>query len=252
MDAFFSQRSLTKIRPLWVILTIYAASLLMFACSPVARSYAAETPKKGESKAEAKKAETAKAKQSEAPTSSEKSKDTNKKSGVKAMFAKFETSNGNFKVKLFHELAPETVNNFVGLAEGTKSFEDPKTGSQVKRPFYNGLVFHRVIKDFMIQGGCPLGTGTGGPGYRFKDEFSPQLKHSKAGILSMANAGPGTNGSQFFITVRDTPHLDNRHTVFGEVVEGLDNVMAISKVEAPSDKPKVPVVIKTITIERQI
>ncbi len=125
------------------------------------------------------------------------------------MFALFETSKGNFKVKLLSEKAPKTVENFVGLAEGTKEWTDPKTGNKVKKPFYDGLTFHRVIKDFMIQGGDPVGNGTGGPGYRFDDEFPPgQQKHDKPGILSMANAGPNTNGSQFFVTTVPTPWLD--------------------------------------------
>lgn len=170
-----------------------------------------------------------------------------------AMFALFETSKGNFKVKLLSDKAPKTVENFVGLAEGTKEWTDPKTGSKVKKPFYDGLVFHRVIKDFMIQGGCPLGTGTGGPGYRFDDEFLPgQQKHSKPGILSMANAGPNTNGSQFFVTTVPTPWLDNRHAVFGEVVEGMDVVHAIENSKTGSmDRPVEAVVIKHVKIVKE-
>lgn len=167
------------------------------------------------------------------------------------MHALFETTAGNFKIKLFNDLTPKTVENFVGLAEGTKEFIDAKTGEKTKRPFYDGLNFHRVIKDFMIQGGCPRGTGTGDPGYRFADEFSPTLKHNKPGILSMANSGPNTNGSQFFITVVPTPWLDNRHSVFGEVVEGYDVVDAISKVRtAPGDKPLEPIIVKHVKIIR--
>ena len=167
------------------------------------------------------------------------------------MKAIFETNKGNFTVQLFQDQAPKTVENFVGLAEGTKEFTDPKTKEKTKRPFYDGLVFHRIIKDFMIQGGCPQGTGTGGPGYRFEDEFHPELKHNKPGLLSMANAGPGTNGSQFFITVVPTPWLDNRHTIFGEVIEGYDVVDAISKVKvSPGDRPVEPVMIKHIKIEQ--
>jgi len=165
------------------------------------------------------------------------------------MFAEFQTNKGNFKVKLFADKAPKTVENFTSLASGTKEFTDPKTGQPTKKPFYNGLVFHRVIKDFMIQGGCPLGTGTGGPGYRFGDEFHPELKHSKPGLLSMANAGPGTNGSQFFITTVPTPWLDNRHTIFGEVVEGYNIVEQINNVKTGAmDRPAEPVVIEKITI----
>lgn len=172
------------------------------------------------------------------------------------MFAKFDTNLGNFKVRLFNDKAPKTVENFVGLAEGTKEWTDPKTGEKMKgKKLYDGTVFHRVIKDFMIQGGDPLGTGTGGPGYKFADEFSPDLKHTRPGILSMANAGPGTNGSQFFITVVPTPWLDNRHSIFGEVdpndKESMDVVMKISKVKTLSgDRPEVPVKINSITIEK--
>lgn len=165
------------------------------------------------------------------------------------MHAHFETSVGNFKIKLFNELVPKTVENFVGLAEGTKEFTDAKTGEKTKRPFYDGLVFHRVIKDFMIQGGCPRGAGTGDPGYKFADEFSPTLKHNKPGILSMANSGPNSNGSQFFITVVPTSWLDNKHSIFGEVVEGYNIVEAISKARtAPGDKPLEPIVLKTVKI----
>nr|WP_291515895.1 peptidylprolyl isomerase [Bdellovibrio sp. ArHS] len=172
------------------------------------------------------------------------------KKGNKEMFALFETTKGNFKVKLLSDKAPKTVENFVGLAEGTKEWTDPKTGSKVKKPFYDGLTFHRVIKDFMIQGGCPLGTGTGGPGYRFEDEFTPgQQKHDKPGILSMANAGPNTNGSQFFVTTVPTPWLDGRHTVFGEVVEGMDVVHSIENSKTgPMDRPVEAVVIKHVKI----
>lgn len=169
----------------------------------------------------------------------------------KRMIAVFETNLGTFKIKLFSELAPKTVANFVELAEGTKAFTDPKTHEQVKRPFYDGLIFHRVIKDFMVQGGDPLGKGIGGPGYKFEDEFNPQLKHSKPGILSMANSGPNTNGSQFFITVVPTPWLDNRHTIFGEVTEGMDIVDKISKVPTlPGDKPREDVVLTHVKIEK--
>src|SRR5438128_558284 len=146
---------------------------------------------------------------------------------ISMLLAHFTTTEGNFTVRLFEAEAPATVANFVGLAEGTREFVDPKNGQRVKRPFYDGLVFHRVIEDFMIQGGDPLGTGTGGPGYRFADEFHPSARHDKPGILSMANSGPNTNGSQFFVTLVPTPWLDNRHTVFGEVVDGMDVVQKI-------------------------
>ena len=164
--------------------------------------------------------------------------------------ATFDTSEGTFKVKLFDDKAPNTVANFVGLAEGTKEWTDPKTGQKVKKPFYDGLIFHRVIDGFMIQGGCPMGNGMGGPGYKFGDEFAQGLYHDKAGILSMANAGPNTNGSQFFITLGPTPHLDNRHSVFGEVAEGLDVVKKIGAVPTKQDRPVKPVIINKVTIER--
>jgi peptidyl-prolyl cis-trans isomerase A (cyclophilin A) len=166
-------------------------------------------------------------------------------------YAIFETSQGNIVIKLLEKEAPKTVANFVGLAEGTKEFTNEKTGQKEKKPFYDGLIFHRVIPEFMIQGGCPQGTGMGGPGYKFADEFHPALRHSKAGKLSMANAGPGTNGSQFFITVAATPWLDNRHTIFGEVVEGQDVADKISKLPRDSsDRPRALVTIQKLRIER--
>ena len=166
-------------------------------------------------------------------------------------YAIFETSQGSIVVRLLEKEAPKTVANFVGLAEGTKEFTNEKTGQKEKRPFYDGLIFHRVIPKFMVQGGCPQGTGTGGPGYKFADEFHPSLKHSKAGKLSMANSGPGTNGSQFFITVAETSWLDNRHTIFGEVVEGQDVADKISKLPRDAnDRPRTPVTLQKVRIER--
>jgi peptidyl-prolyl cis-trans isomerase A (cyclophilin A) len=157
------------------------------------------------------------------------------------IFAAFDTTEGKFRVKLYGDRAPKTVENFVSLADGTK------TGT----PFYDGTVFHRVIPDFMIQGGDPEGTGRGGPGYKFADEFHPQLRHSKPGLLSMANAGPNTNGSQFFITVAATPWLDNKHSIFGEVVEGYDVVRKISEVpRSPQDRPVKEVRVNSVRIER--
>lgn len=149
--------------------------------------------------------------------------------------AKFQTSKGDFKIELFEDKAPITARNFINL---------------VNKKFYDGLIFHRVIADFMIQGGDPKGNGTGGPGYVIPDEFNPALKHSGPGILSMANAGPNTGGSQFFITLVATPWLDNHHTVFGKIIEGLDVVQAIGKVKTGAqDKPVEDVVVKQITIE---
>ena len=166
-------------------------------------------------------------------------------------YAIFETSQGNIVIKLLEKEAPNTVANFVGLAEGTKEFTNERTGAKEKRAYFDGLVFHRVIPDFMIQGGCPLGTGTGDPGYKFADEFHPSLKHNKAGKLSMANSGPGTNGSQFFLTVAPTPWLDNKHTIFGEIVEGQDVADKVSKLPRDSsDRPRTPVTIQKLRIER--
>ena len=145
------------------------------------------------------------------------------------LYAKMDTSKGEVLLRLFFKRAPLTVANFVGLADGSKEWKDPITGKIRKSRFYDGLTFHRVINNFMIQGGDPLGTGIGGPGYKFQDEFHPDLKHSKGGILSMANAGANTNGSQFFITHVPTPHLDNKHSVFGEVVDGMNVVNSILK-----------------------
>jgi len=166
-------------------------------------------------------------------------------------YAIFETSEGNIVIRLFEKEAPKTVANFVGLAEGSKEFVDVKIAAKAKRPFYDGLTFHRVIPDFMIQGGCPLGTGTGHPGFKFEDEFHPSLRHDKPGKLSMANSGPNSNGSQFFITVAATPWLDNKHSVFGEVVEGMDIAAKISKVSKDgSDRPKKPIIVEHVKIER--
>jgi peptidyl-prolyl cis-trans isomerase A (cyclophilin A) len=154
-------------------------------------------------------------------------------------YAVFETSQGNIVVRLLEKEAPQTVANFIGLAEGTKEFADPRSGQKTKRPFYDGLIFHRVIPDFMIQGGCPLGTGTGGPGYQFADEFHASLRHSTPGKLSMANS------------VAATPWLDKRHSIFGEVVEGQDVADKISKLPRDSsDRPRTPVTLQHVRIER--
>jgi peptidyl-prolyl cis-trans isomerase A (cyclophilin A) len=168
-------------------------------------------------------------------------------------YAKFETSEGNFTIELFEKDAPMTVANFIGLAEGTKEWTDPRTGEKVKKPYYNGLTFHRVIANFMIQGGDPLGTGTGGPGYKFADEFKSGRALDKAGILAMANAGPNTNGGQFFITLAPTTWLNGKHTVFGQVTDGMSVVEKIgsTKTSKPGDKPLKPIVIKSVTIERK-
>jgi peptidyl-prolyl cis-trans isomerase A (cyclophilin A) len=166
-------------------------------------------------------------------------------------YARVDTSEGSFTIRLFEKEAPQTVANFVGLAEGSKEWKDPASGERKKEPFYDGVIFHRIINGFMIQGGDRLGQGTGGPGYKFGDEFHPNLRHDRPGILSMANAGPNTNGSQFFITLGPTPHLDNRHSVFGEVVEGLDVVKRIGAVPTGrGDRPVKPVVMNSVRIER--
>ena len=168
------------------------------------------------------------------------------------LYALMNTNKGLIKIEMFEKEAPNTVTNFVELAEGTKAWRDPKTGQQVKRPFYDGLIFHRVIQGFMVQGGCPQGNGYGGPGYSFADEFHRSLRHNKVGRLSMANSGPNTNGSQFFLTVAQTPHLDNRHTVFGQVVEGLNVLLDISRVPTlPNDRPRDPVIIEKLTFVRE-
>ena len=168
------------------------------------------------------------------------------------VYAQFITSEGNFTVRLFEKEAPKTVENFVGLADGSKPWMDPRTNQKVTKPYYDGVIFHRVIDGFMVQSGDPLGQGIGGPGYTFSDEFHPSLRHSKAGILSMANRGPNTNGGQFFITLGPTPHLDNRHSVFGEVESGMDVVQKIGVTKTgPRDRPVKDVVIQTIRIERR-
>jgi peptidylprolyl isomerase len=157
------------------------------------------------------------------------------------LYAVFQTSMGDVVCQLHFEQTPLTVANFVGLATGEKEFVDPATGASLQRPFYDGLKFHRVIANFMIQGGCPLGTGTGGPGYQFADEIVPELRHDGPGVLSMANAGPGTNGSQFFITHVATPWLDGKHTVFGKVVYGQDVVNEMASVPMTGAQNSTPV-----------
>jgi peptidyl-prolyl cis-trans isomerase A (cyclophilin A) len=166
------------------------------------------------------------------------------------LYAHFTTSEGKFTARLFDEEAPKTVANFAGLAEGSKEWTDPRGAGKTRARYYDGTVFHRVIAGFMIQGGDPLGQGTGGPGYTFADEFSPQLGHTKAGLLSMANRGPNTNGGQFFITLAPTPWLDNKHSIFGEIVEGMDVVEKIGSTPTskPADRPLKPITIQSVTI----
>lgn len=179
--------------------------------------------------------------------SNTQAKDANKTAYKPGIYAEIQTNQGLIVVQLEYEKCPITVINFIGLAEGILR----NTAKPAGQPFYDGLIFHRVIPDFMIQGGCPLGKGTGDPGYKFPDEFDPSLVHSGPGILSMANSGPGTNGSQFFITLSDTSWLNNRHTVFGHVVSGKNVVMAIGGVSRNSqDKPNKPQIMEKVTIVR--
>ncbi len=166
--------------------------------------------------------------------------------------ATLHTNHGDIVIDLFADHAPKTVANFVGLATGTKEYADPKTGATTTGNFYDGVVFHRVIDSFMIQGGDPLGTGTGGPGYQFGDEFHPDLAFNKPYLLAMANAGPGTNGSQFFITVGPTPHLNRRHTIFGEVADDSSRAVVdkIAKVKVGrGDRPVDEVVINSVSVD---
>jgi peptidyl-prolyl cis-trans isomerase A (cyclophilin A) len=167
-------------------------------------------------------------------------------------YATLKTNHGDIRIRLFPDQAPATVRNFVELAQGEKEYEDPTTGEQKKGRFYDGLTFHRVIDGFMIQGGCPRGDGRGGPGYQFKDEFHPELRFDRPYLLAMANAGPGTNGSQFFITVGATPHLNMRHTIFGEVEDAASQAVVDDIAHTPTgpmDRPVEPVVIETVEVE---
>jgi peptidyl-prolyl cis-trans isomerase A (cyclophilin A) len=168
------------------------------------------------------------------------------------LHAHFTTSEGPFKARLFDTDVPNTVANFTGLADGTREWTDPKTGRKTHDRYFDGTIFHRVIDGFMIQGGDPLGQGTGGPGYTFADEFSPKLSHDRPGLLSMANRGPNTNGGQFFITLAPTPWLDNKHSIFGEIVEGMDVVKKIGSTPTskPGDRPLKPITVQSVTIEK--
>ncbi len=165
--------------------------------------------------------------------------------------ATFHTNHGDIRINLFGNHAPITVENFVGLATGAKEWTDPKSGQKTKVPLYNGVIFHRIIKDFMLQGGDPLGRGTGGPGYNFKDEIHPELTFSAPYLLAMANAGPGTNGSQFFITTVPTPWLQAKHTIFGEVADDESKAVVDAIEAVPTDRgdvPLEPVVISSIDV----
>jgi peptidyl-prolyl cis-trans isomerase A (cyclophilin A) len=170
---------------------------------------------------------------------------------IPGVYAVFDTTMGKFVCRLFPDEAPKTVANFTGLAEGNKETTDPETGKNVKKPFYDGLIFHRVIPNFMIQGGDPTGTGRGGPGYRFEDEFHHLLHFDKPGKIAMANSGPNTNGSQFFITTVPTPWLDGRHSIFGQVIEGQNIVEKIANADRNNqDRPLQDIVIKKLTITK--
>ena len=170
---------------------------------------------------------------------------------TEALTATLTTTQGTITVRLFPDHAPKTVRNFVELAEGGREWLDPRTGARTKEKLYDGTIFHRVITGFMIQGGDPLGTGTGGPVYKFADEIHPDLRFDKPYLLAMANAGPGTNGSQFFITTGPTTWLNGKHTIFGEVISGVDVVEAISRVQTvPGDRPETDVVVQSVTIQR--
>ncbi|PSP24175.1 peptidylprolyl isomerase [Halobacteriales archaeon QH_10_65_19] len=165
--------------------------------------------------------------------------------------ATLETSKGKIEIQLFEERAPRTVENFVGLATGEREWTHPETGERMDGPLYDNVLFHRVIEGFMIQTGDPTGTGRGGPGYEFDDEFHDDLRHDGPGIVSMANSGPDTNGSQFFITLDAQPHLDDRHAVFGEVIDGMDVVREVGNVETDrNDKPKTDVYLENVEIHR--
>ena len=166
--------------------------------------------------------------------------------------ATLHTTEGDITVELFEERAPRTVGNFIGLATGEREWTDPESGERITdEPLYDDVLFHRIIEGFMIQCGDPTGTGRGGPGYTFDDEFHDDLTHDSAGTLSMANAGPNTNGSQFFITLDATPHLDCRHSVFGEVTDGMDVVETIGAADTDAnDRPKTDIVLESVTVDR--
>jgi peptidyl-prolyl cis-trans isomerase A (cyclophilin A) len=170
---------------------------------------------------------------------------------TEALTATLATTQGTVTVRLFPDHAPKTVRNFVELAEGGREWSNPKTRATTKDKLYDGTIFHRVITGFMIQGGDPLGTGTGGPGYKFADEIHPDLQFDRPYLLAMANSGPGTNGSQFFITTVPTPWLTGKHTIFGDVIDGADVVEEISRVQTvPGDRPVQDVVLQSVTISR--
>jgi peptidyl-prolyl cis-trans isomerase A (cyclophilin A) len=226
-------------------ISIKVGSLICVLCLISFSSFAAT--QHGGAKKESATAEEAKTGIEKATPKSEK-KAATEKSSTKGKTAVIETSEGNISIKLFPETAPKTVDNFVGLATGKKEWTE--RGKKVKKPLYSGVIFHRVIPNFMIQTGDPLGNGTGGPGYQFEDETKPSDSFDRPGIVAMANAGPNTNGSQFFITVAPTPWLNGKHTIFGEVTQGMEVINKISNAPRDeSDKPKSEIKIKKITIK---
>lgn len=163
--------------------------------------------------------------------------------------ATLHTNRGDIEIELYDDRVPQTVDNFVGLATGEKTWQDPDTGDDVHEPLYDDIPFHRVIEDFMIQTGDPTGTGRGGPGYTFSDEFQDELRHDEAGTVSMANRGPDTNGSQFFITLAEQPHLDDKHAVFGNVIDGMDVVREIGSLPTDqNDRPEEDVLLESVTV----
>jgi peptidyl-prolyl cis-trans isomerase A (cyclophilin A) len=244
-----------------VLTTVFLTTFLMQAAAPPTATPAKPAPSAAKPAAAAAKPATAAAKPAAAapkpaaakPAPAPAPPAVQRPDGVYATFNIVQGAQpmGAVVIRLFEKEQPLTVANFIGLARGTKAWQDPKTRQLVKRPLYNGLTFHRVIPGFMIQGGDPLGTGMGGT-EAIKDEFSPDLRFNKTGLLAMANAGPNTGSSQFFITDRPSvPHLDGKHPIFGEVIEGQDLVEKIARVERDdSDKPRVPVIMKTVTIDR--
>lgn len=238
-----------------VVLSFLVTALAMSACTKGCKKEEKAAPTEEQAPAEGEATPPAEGQPGEAAPAEGDGKDKEKlmnelqlKEGEK-LYAEFDTNMGKIKAELFWEKAPMTVRNFVELAQGKKEWVNPVNGEKTQKPLYDGTTFHRVIKGFMIQGGDPAGNGTGGPGYRFKDEFSADLKHDKKGVLSMANAGPNTNGSQFFITDAPTPHLDNRHSVFGQTDEtSIEVISKIAGVATVADKPQSPVVINKVNI----
>lgn len=238
-----SQKQKSFAKAIWIYL--FAFILIAFNFHAEANTTTSESAKSAE-KISGKAAKNAADKKE---TKSSKGTESKEKKG-KIMFANIETTVGKIRIKLHGDKTPITVDNFVGLAEGTKEFTDPRTGKKEKKPYFDGVIFHRVVPGFVIQGGDPTGTGMGGPGYKFKNEPHPELKHDKPGIVAMANAGRDTNGSQFYITLAPLPDLNGDYTVFGEVVDGQKVVEAIANAPRSGERPLDPVKMVKVTIER--